>query len=169
MAERPHQHQVPRDLRPVYEAITTVTDEMCHEHLTDEYGELVRSMTAALCRKRPSPLAYGNLTVWACAIVHTVGGVNFLFDPSQTPHMTATDLASGFGVSKSTVAAKVATIRRLLRVYDLEPRWTLPSRLANNPLVWMVMDANGFIVDIRTLPRAVQEAAVHQGAIPYLP
>jgi hypothetical protein len=168
VAQRPHQPQVPRDLRPVYDAITTVTDEMCREHLTDEYADLVRSMTAALCRKRPSPLSAGNLTVWACAIIHTVGAVNFLFDPSQTPHFTATDLAAGFSVSKSTVATKVATIRRLLRVYDLEPRWTLPSRLADNPLVWMI-DINGFLVDARTLPRPVQESAVRQGAIPYLP
>lgn len=168
MAQRPHQERVPRDLRPVYAAITAVTDEMCHEQLTDEYTDVVRSLTAALCRKQPSPLLSGNLTVWACAIVHTVGGVNFLFGPSQTPHMTATDLAAGFGVSKSTVATKVATIRRLLHVYDLEPRWTLPSRLADNPLVWMV-DINGFIVDARSLPRAVQESAVRQGAIPYLP
>lgn len=83
MAQRPHQPQVPRDLRPVYDAITTVTDEMCREHLTDEYADLVRSMTAALCRKRPSPVS---------------------------------DLPAGFGVSKSTVATLVATIRPLARL-----------------------------------------------------
>jgi len=152
----------------VLEEITSVTDDMCEEHLTEEYAEVVRSMTAALCRKRPSPLLQGNLNVWACAIVHTVGGVNFLFDHAQTPHFTATDLADLFEVSKSTVAAKVNTIRRLLRVYTFDPRWTLPSRRADNPLTWMV-EINGFIVDVRTLPFEAQESAVRQGAIPYLP
>jgi len=87
VAARPQQERVPRDLRPVYDALTALIDSVCQEHLTDEYADVARSLTAALCRKRPSPLTHGNLNVWACAIVHTVGGVNFLFDRAQTPHL----------------------------------------------------------------------------------
>ena len=141
---------------------------VCQEHLTDEYADVARSMTAALCRKRPSPLTHGNLNVWACAIVHTVGGVNFLFDRAQTPHLTAADLAQVFGVSKSTVAAKASAIHRLFRISLFDPRWTLPSRIPDNPLTWLV-EIDGFIVDARDLPLTLQHAAVRQGAIPYLP
>ena len=35
-------------------------------------------------------------------------------------------------------------------------------------MVWMVM-VNGMIVDIRTMPRELQEAAFEKGLIPYLP
>jgi hypothetical protein len=44
----------------------------------------------------------------------------------------------------------------------------LPSRLEDNPLAWMVM-VNGFIVDVRDMPREVQEEAFRKGLIPYLP
>jgi hypothetical protein len=58
-----------------------------------------------------------------------------------------------------------------MRVFDivpLDPRWSLPSRLADNPLVWMI-PVNGLIVDIRTMPRDLQEQACELGLIPVLP
>ena len=44
----------------------------------------------------------------------------------------------------------------------------LPSRLADNPLVWMV-EVNGFVVDVRMIPRDVQEEAHRLGLIPFVP
>jgi len=168
VAARPQQQQVPRELRPVYDAVTALTDGVCQQHLTDEYADLARGMTAALCRKRPSPLTHGNLNTWACAVVHALGSANFLFDRAQTPHLTAPELAQLFGVSKSTVAAKASAITRLFRISLFDPHWTLPSRMADNPLTWLV-EIDGFIVDARSLPLTLQHAAVRQGAIPYLP
>ncbi len=162
------QDKVPQALSLVYHLVTDLTDSVCQQHLTDEYAALARGMTAALCRKRPSPLSNGNLNVWACAIVHALGRVNFLFDHAQTPHLTAPELAQLFGVAKSTVSAKASVINRLFRISLFDPRWTLPSRVADNPLTWLV-EIDGFIVDVRTLPLTIQQAAVRQGAIPYLP
>ena len=50
----------------------------------------------------------------------------------------------------------------------LSPAWTLPSRLERNPMVWMVQ-INGLIVDIRGMPVELQQMAVEQGLIPYIP
>ena len=47
-------------------------------------------------------------------------------------------------------------------------RWTLPSRLAENPLVWMI-PVNGVIVDMRMVPRELQEQAYELGLIPFVP
>jgi hypothetical protein len=33
----------------------------------------------------------------------------------------------------------------------LSPKWTLPSQLADNPLVWM-LQVNGLMIDIRQAP-----------------
>jgi len=46
--------------------------------------------------------------------------------------------------------------------------WTLPSRMDDNPLVWM-LEVNGLIVDVRHAPREVQEIAFNKGLIPYIP
>ena len=49
-------------MRRDYDEITRVTDDFCHQLLDDEYAEICRRIAAALCRKRPSPVAQGNLT-----------------------------------------------------------------------------------------------------------
>jgi hypothetical protein len=107
---------VPKPMRPMYEAVVAGTDAFCKEHLNDEYAQLCRNVAAALCRKRPSPLISGNLTSWICGIVYAVGSVNFLFDKSQTPHMTAADLAAAFGVSKSTAGSRSRAIQDMLKM-----------------------------------------------------
>jgi hypothetical protein len=50
----------------------------------------------------------------------------------------------------------------------LDPRWCLRSRLADNPLVWM-LKVNGLMMDIRDAPREAQEEAFRLGLIPYIP
>jgi hypothetical protein len=151
-----------------FEAITALTEAFCQQHLNEEYAQLARQVTAALCRKRPSPLATGRDTTWACGIVYALGFVNFLFDRSQDPHLGATDLCQGFGVSKSTGSAKAKSVRDLLRMSQFDPTWCLPSKMDDNPLAWMIA-VNGYIVDARSLPRDIQEIAYHKGLIPSLP
>lgn len=46
--------------------------------------------------------------------------------------------------------------------------WTLPSRMDDNPMIWM-LEVNGLIVDVRGMPREVQELAYQKGMIPYIP
>jgi hypothetical protein len=50
----------------------------------------------------------------------------------------------------------------------MSPEWTLPSRLADNPLAWLVQ-VNGLIVDIRRMPTEVQKRAFEKGLIPFIP
>jgi hypothetical protein len=50
----------------------------------------------------------------------------------------------------------------------MDPAWMLRSIVVQNPLVWMA-EVNGFLVDLRKMPREVQEIALAKGLIPYLP
>ncbi len=160
--------KVPAAMRPIFEAVVEIAEPFCREHLDAEYAQLSRRLAAALCRKRPSPLAAGNLQVWACAIVYALGSVNFLWDKTQTPHMRADELCRHFGTSKSTVGSKVRVIMDALKIGLADPRWYRPSRLDRNPVAWWVM-VDRLMVDARTAPRAIQEEALRKGLIPYLP
>ena len=82
-----------------------------HTYLDKEYVQLSRELTAALCRKRPSPLERGKATVWACGIIYALGMVNFLFDSSQTPHLAVSQIWEYFKLSSSTMKAKSKQIR----------------------------------------------------------
>ena len=148
--------------------IIGLIDQFCKEHLNEEYAVLCRKLAEKLARKRPSPLLHGSPNAWASGIVRAVGGANFLHDKSQTPYMRSTDIDHYLGTSPSSGAAKLAAIRKMLKIHQLDPNWTLPSRMDDNPLVWM-LQVNGFMMDIRHAPREVQEIAFRKGLIPYIP
>jgi hypothetical protein len=100
--------------------------------------------------------------------VYALGFVNFLFDKSQSPHMSAADLCAAFSVAKGTGAAKSKEVRDALNMMQMDPHWYLPSRMDDNIMAWMIM-VNGFIVDARSLPLEIQEIAYQKGLIPYVP
>lgn len=56
----------------------------------------------------------------------------------------------------------------MLKIHQFDHRWTLPSRMDDNPIVWM-LSVNGLIMDIRRCPREAQELALEKGLIPYIP
>lgn len=160
--------RVPKQMQPTFDTITAMTDAFSAEHLDAEYAELCRRLTATLCRKRPSPLVRGRPEGWACAIVYALGRVNFLFDRSQTPTMSAGEICDAFGVSQSSASTKAKRILDDLSATYFDPRWTRPSHLEDNPLAWL-LTVNGIPVDARYAPREIQEEAFRRGLIPYVP
>ncbi len=168
MPRRSTSQRVPKDMQACFDAVTLLTDGFAQRYLNDEYAQLCRELTATLCRKRPSPLVPAKAATWASGIVHAVGMVNFLFDATQTPHIPASQIWEHFGLSASTMQAKSKQIRGLLGMSQLDPDWTLPSRVEQNPLVWM-LEVNGWVVDVRSAPRTIQEEALRRGLIPYIP
>jgi hypothetical protein len=159
---------VPARIRAIYDEITGLTDAVCREHLDEEYAKLARLMAAALARKRPSPLERGRKDVWAAGIVYALGTVNFLFDKSQVPHMSAEELCALFGVSQKTAANKARQIREALDVVQADPKWWRPSRMEDNPIAWYVM-INGLMIDARKLPPDTREVLARRGLIPSVP
>ena len=168
MSKHSTSQNVPKEMQARFDEITQLTDAFSQAYLNDEYAQLCRQLTATLCRKRPSPLSQGKATTWACAIIHALGMVNFLFDSSQTPHVSASQIWGYFGLSSSTMQAKSKQIRDLMGMYQMDPDWTLPSMVDKNPLIWM-LEVNGLIIDVRHAPRAIQEEAFRKGLIPYIP
>lgn len=160
--------RIPETMRHDTEQIFKLTDPFCAEHLDAEYGQLCRKLVAKLARKRPSPLARGDLRIWAGAVIYTIGSINFLFDPAQRPHLTGDQLSQLTGIPKSTLANKAKLIRDLLRLQQLEPGLCRRELLERHPMAWMI-SVNGFIVDARTMPPEVQEEARRRGLIPDIP
>lgn len=160
--------QIPQSMEKIFGNINQSIDDFCREHLNEEYASLLRKLAAALCLKKPSPLSHGNLQTWTAGMVHAIGMVNFLFDRSQTPYLSSGDLCASFGLAQSTVSNKSKQIRDLLKISQFDMNWTLPSKVKDNPLAWMIT-INGFIADVRHLPLEIQEEALRKGLIPYIP
>ena len=158
---------IPEGYHKAFRAIYKLADEFCVEHLDEGYRELVREMAVSVCQDG-SPAIRGAAKSWASGIIHALGMVNFLQDPSFEPYMSSSEIAEGFGVSQGTMTGKSKIIRDGLDIGPMDPEWCLPELVANNPMVWM-LEVDGIIMDMRHAPRELQEAAYAEGLIPYVP
>jgi hypothetical protein len=160
--------QIPADARSRFDEIVGLTDAFCDQHLNGEYREGCRRLAAVICLVG-GPINQGKALSWASGVACCLGQVNLLTDPSQSPHMRSEEIARGFGVSPATMQSKARDIREGLGIMQqLDPRFTLPSRLDDNPLVW-VHEVNGLLLDIHNAPRDAQVDAYKKGLIPYVP
>jgi len=65
MAKRSASQNVPKEMQARFDEITQIIDAFSDAHLNDEYKEICRQLTAALCRKRLSPQLQGKANTWA--------------------------------------------------------------------------------------------------------
>jgi Domain of unknown function (DUF6398) len=97
--------------------------------------------------------------------IYAVGWVNFLFDRSHEPYLSADDLSRLLEVPKSTMAGKSKRIRDELGLDGLDFEFCRREMLELNPLAWLVQ-VNGVLVDARMLPPEIQHEAHARGLIP---
>jgi hypothetical protein len=133
-----------------------------------EYADLCRAVAGKLGRKRPAPLTRGDLRIWAAGVVYAVGQLNFVFDPSQSPHATADQLSDWLGVKKTTMANKARLIRDTLKLNHFDGQFMRRDLVEASPLTWL-LEVDGMLVDIRRAPRHLQVQAFESGLIPYVP
>ena len=160
--------KVPAALRETVDRLLLRIDPFCARHLDDDYRALIHEAVAALARKRPSPLLTGRDASWCAGVVHAIGAANFLFDATQSPHCSAATIAAHFGVATSTSHNHAKKVRDLLKITPFSPRWCLPSLLESSEIPW-ILEVDGFLRDIRSLPIEVQLQAAAKGLIPYVP
>lgn len=159
---------VPQAVRPYADQVVAVTDAVCLDHLDREYADLCQAVVGKLGRKRPSPLVRGDSRIWAAGVVHAVGQLNFLSDPSQTLHATTDQLSGWLGVKKTTMANKAKLIRDTLKLTPFDTEFMRRALVDASPLTWL-LEVNGRPVDIRRAPVELQVHAFERGLIPYVP
>ena len=125
--------------------LTKMTAAFCQQHVDAEYERLCKKLIDKMARKRAVPFLSGRLEIWAAAIIHALGSINFLFDKSFLPHTTADTLCDHFQVSKRTVTQKAKWIRDLFKLGYFDPEFSTKRMAHNNPLAGLTM-VNGLLV-----------------------
>jgi hypothetical protein len=166
--EVPKGVNVPKKMAARYNEIAEIITRFSDEKLNDEYKEISLRALEKLCRKRPSPLEKGKARTWVCGIVYAIGSNNYIFDKSQPINMTAAEIADWFGLAKSTAGNKASEFANILNISFMNTEFLLKSLIDRNPAIWY-LTINGFLRDIRAMPREVQEEAFHKSLIPYIP
>jgi hypothetical protein len=136
--------------------ILDLVGEFCKEKLDNDYFELSKNLTLKLGRKRNVPFITGQTKVWAAAIIHALGTINFLFDKSFEPYVTLDELNDFFGTTNSTTGTRSKQIRDMLKLNYYDKEFSTGKMHGANPYNSVVM-VDGFFVPLATLPEEYQQ------------
>ena len=95
-------------------------------------------MAAKLSRRRPSPLTRANSQIWAASIVSTVGQVNFVPDPTRTPHLTTDPFSALNGGGQANPCRQVPAHRGPGPHGPGRPGVLPPGSAPPQSLAWMI-------------------------------
>lgn len=116
-----------------------MTSEFCKKFLDEEYKNLCEKLIEKMSRKRNVPFLSGRVEIWAAAIVHAIGSINFLFDKSFKPYVTAEDICAHFGTTKSSTTQKAKIIRDMFKMNYWDQEFSTARTQEGNPLSKLVM------------------------------
>jgi len=136
--------------------IIQLAKNFCNEKLNEEYATLAEKLICKLGRKRNVPFITGQAAIWAVAVIHAIGTINFLFDKSFEPYVSVDEINEFFGTKKSTTSNKSREIRDLLNLGYWDKEFSTKKMTDNNPLEEMVM-VDGFIMPVGYLPEELQK------------
>lgn len=128
----------------------------CEERLDSEYLQLCEKLIKKMGQKKEVPFKRGKLDIWAAAVVHSIGTVNFLYDKSFEPYATVSDINDYFGTKSSTVSQKSKRIQDMFNMSYFDAEFSTNQMNDQNPFNDMVM-VDGYIVSLDSLPEEYQE------------
>jgi hypothetical protein len=133
-----------------------MTSVFCNQKLDVDYLQLCEKLIKKLGRKRDVPFKRGKLEIWAAAVIHAIGSINFLFDKSFEPYVTAEQICEYFGTKKTTTSNKAREIKDMFDLWYYSPEFSTQRMTELNPFNQMVM-VDGLVVPIDVLPDDLQE------------
>ena len=136
--------------------IIQLAKNFCNEKLNEEYAALAEKLICKLGRKRNVPFVTGQTAIWAAAVIHALGTINFLFDKSFEPYTSIDDINDFFGTKKSTTGNKSKEIRDLLKLGYWDSEFSTKSMANDNPFANFVM-VDDFMMPVSELPEEYQE------------
>jgi hypothetical protein len=138
------------------DTLIQMTDAFADSYLDEDYKMLCRKLIEKMSRKRQVPFLSGRLEIWAAAVVYALGQINFLFDKSFEPYVSATDLCDYFGTSQSTASQKAKKIRDMFKMRYFDEEFSTERMQNENPLNEFVT-VNGLIVPTSTVMKILEE------------
>ena len=116
-------------------ALVEMTAGFCDAYLDEECKQLCEKLILKISRKRNAPFLYGSLETWAATVIHALGSINLLFDPSFKPYVSREDISNYFGTSKSTVSQKARVIRDMFKMRYWDNEFSTIRMMENKPFL----------------------------------
>lgn len=122
-----------------------LTIEFSKKFLNEEYEVVIVKLINKMARKREIPFVSGRIEIWAAAVIHALGTINFLFDKSNQPYVSATDIFEYFGTKQSTTSQKSKKIRDMFNMTYFDSNFSIESVDQGSPFNNLSL-VNGLIV-----------------------
>jgi hypothetical protein len=132
-----------------------MTGIFCSQRLDDDYFQLSEKLIKKMGRKRDVPFKRGKLEIWAAAVIYAIGSINFLFDKSFKPYITAQQISDYFGTKNSTVSNRARQIREMFKLTMFDSEFATEHMNETNPFNDLVM-VDGLIVPLSSIPENLQ-------------
>ncbi len=145
-----------QEIKQKEEKLIEIAGAFCAQKLDDEYLQLCKKLIKKLGRKKDVPFQRGKIEIWAAAVIYAIGSINFLFDKSFEPYVTAEQISEYFGTKNSTVSNKARQIKDMFDMWHFNPEFSTQRMTVFNPFNQMVR-VEGYIVPIDTLPGDLQQ------------
>ena len=145
-----------KELKEREKRLLEMTGMFCSQKLDYDYFRLTEKLIKKMGRKREVPFKRGKLEIWAAAVIYTIGSINFLFDKSFEPYVTAQEISDYFGTKNSTVSNKAGQIRKMLNLTMFDNEFSTEHVNETNPFNNMVV-VDGLIVPLSSIPEDLQE------------
>ena len=127
-----------------------LTKGFSNKHLNEEYEIIILKMLNKMARKREVPFLTGKIEIWASAIIHAIGTVNFLFDKNTTPYTSVSDICDYFETKQSTVGQKSKLVRDMFKMTYFDQEFSTAEVADHNPLKNIIY-VNGLPIPIDML------------------
>ena len=125
--------------------ILVLIQQFCTAHLDEEYYEISERLVKKMGRKRAVPFVSGQVEIWAAAVIHAIGSVNFLFDKASKPYTSVDEINDFFGTKKTTTGGKSKIIRDLFKMTYYDKEFSTKALQASSPFNNLMM-FNGLIM-----------------------
>jgi hypothetical protein len=159
-----------QEIKEIEEKLIELTQIFCDQKLDSDYKHLCEKLIRKLGRKHDVPFQRGKIEIWAAAVIHALGSINFLFDKSFKPYITADQISEYFDTKNSTVSNKSREIKDMLKLWHFSPEFSTKKMIEDNPFNNLVM-VDGLIVPLDTLlpilQKRVQEVREKGGDIEF--
>ena len=138
------------------ERLIEMVSVFCDQYLDDDYKQLCVKLILKMSRKRLVPFLSGRIEIWAAAVIYAIGSINFLFDKSFNPYVTAGDICNYYGTAQSTTSQKAKLMRDMFKLEYWDKEFSTRYMLEQSPFPNLVM-VNGLIVDTQSLSPDIQK------------
>jgi len=128
-----------------------LTTGFCDAYLDNDYKQLCEKLILKMSRKHNVPFLRGRLEIWAAAIVHAIGSINFLFDRSFKPYSSIKEISDHFGAVQSTISQKAKQIRDMFKMRYYDKEFSTSYMKEKNPFSDLVL-INGIPYYKKSLP-----------------